>query len=178
VDDSSKAQLKTNSCALKCPFYFLAQLMFLADVQDKLASVFNAKILVNPNFFDNIAPVTKRDFLVRILTNLKRKYFQNRNFTQCLAIIEYLKVAKGASDSASEFRDAGLCFFALRRIGEATTSLDQYLLVSLLSGIPGRCFIRLSLVFVRYPRVLLCMFIIDRVPNAPSGGRAMLRWIM
>lgn len=152
--------------------------MFLADVQEKLASVFNAKILVNPNFFDNIAPVTKRDFLVRILTNLKRKYFQNRNFTQCLAIIEYLKIAKGASDGASEFRDAGLCLFALRRIGEATTSLDQYLLVSSLPGIPGRCSMCLSLVLIWRPRVLLCMFVIDTVADAPSRRRSRLGWIV
>ncbi|GAQ88507.1 hypothetical protein KFL_004340140 [Klebsormidium nitens] len=105
------------------------KLMFLADVQAKLRKIFFASITVYPDYFERKEPISKREFLVHILTTLKHDYLEKRNFVRCLAVIEYLKVARKGPEGASELRDAGVCLFSLRRIPEATSSLEQYLAI-------------------------------------------------
>lgn len=107
--------------------------MFLDDVQDKLRKLFFATVNVYRDYFERKDPITKREFLVHVLTTLKEHYLRSRNFVRCLAVIEYLKVTRKGKEGAAELRDAGVCFFSLRRIPEATSSLEQYLAVSLWS---------------------------------------------
>lgn len=106
------------------------EVCFLEDAADKLATIYGfqpGRIAINPAVVrDKAANAIKpRQFLARMLHNLKQIYQSKGQPENVLAIIQYLRAT--VPQLTAEIRDEGLCLYALERYPEAAESLQQYL---------------------------------------------------
>jgi len=74
---------------------------------------------------EHLRPVTKRQILARMLTNLKQIYLRARDFLKALQIIDLLLVI--SPGEAGEVRDRGLVLIQAGRLGGAVRELERYL---------------------------------------------------
>jgi regulator of sirC expression with transglutaminase-like and TPR domain len=72
-----------------------------------------------------LEPCTGRQFLARMLTNLKRSYVEQRSFPQALSVTELLMTVDPTTDA--ELRDRGLLAYHLDDFPGALRDLEQYL---------------------------------------------------
>lgn len=72
-----------------------------------------------------LTPVTNREFITRILRNLKGIYLQRQEFERALAMIDRVVVLQ--PDTLGERRDRGLVRYQLGRYQEAQDDLQSYL---------------------------------------------------
>ena len=103
------------------PFY-RGILLSQEECADRLSQLSNSNVAWDPSF---LTPVSNRQFITRILGNLKAIYFDSRDFQRALGISERL-VALEPSPSI-ELRDRGLVKYRLGRQQEAKDDLDAYL---------------------------------------------------
>jgi regulator of sirC expression with transglutaminase-like and TPR domain len=96
--------------------------LFLADCADRLQQVFGRPVPMQPQF---LAAVTPRQFLARMLTNLKMIYFNQGDLAKMLAAIERILLL--FPEAALELRDRGMLYFRLNRWVEARQDLEAYL---------------------------------------------------
>lgn len=99
------------------------EVMFPQDCQERLNQIYQQNITLQPEF---LAPVTKKQFLARILSNLKYIYLQQKQFEKAITSVErILLLFPGA---ALELRDRGLLSYQLGRFNQAAEDLQAYLL--------------------------------------------------
>jgi regulator of sirC expression with transglutaminase-like and TPR domain len=98
------------------------EVMFEADCQERLQQIFNAPVVLRPEFSE---AVDSRYVLMRILTNLKAIYLQQQDFPRTLAAIERILLL--FPDAPMEQRDRGLLYYQTGRWTEATQDLENYL---------------------------------------------------
>ena len=98
------------------------EVLFLADCADRLQQMYGRPVPMPPQF---LAAVTPRQFLARMLTNLKVIYFNQGNLTKTLAAIERILIL--FPEAPLELRDRGMLYFRLQRWVEARQDLETYL---------------------------------------------------
>jgi regulator of sirC expression with transglutaminase-like and TPR domain len=103
------------------PFH-QGEVLFPQDCQAKLEALYQQNVELRETFFDVIEP---RQFLVRLLTNLKHIYLNQGQLQECLAVSERLLLVN--PEAVGERRDRGLLYYQLGRWVEARQDFQDYL---------------------------------------------------
>lgn len=98
------------------------EVLFEQDCEELLSKVYQQPVKLQAGFLE---PVTNRQFLARILTNLKFIYLNQQQLKKSLAIIEWLLLL--FPNSANELRDRGLLLYQLGDKHKARQDLELYL---------------------------------------------------
>ncbi|WAL60677.1 SirB1 family protein [Thermocoleostomius sinensis] len=98
------------------------EVLFAEDCQERLKQLFGEPIALRPEFLE---AVDARYFLLRMLTNLKAIYLQQRDLTRLLAVIERMLLIHPNAPLAQ--RERGLLYYQLGRWTEAAQDLESYL---------------------------------------------------
>jgi regulator of sirC expression with transglutaminase-like and TPR domain len=100
------------------------EVLFLADCQERFQSLFGEQLPLRPEF---LAPVSNRQVLARILTNLKAIYLHLGELDPLLAAIDRILIL--FPEAPIELRDRGLLYFRCNRWVESQQDLERYLAV-------------------------------------------------
>jgi regulator of sirC expression with transglutaminase-like and TPR domain len=103
------------------PFH-QGEILFPEDCKNRLETIYQQRVELRPEFFEAIAP---RQFLVRMLNNLKHIYLDQGDLLQCLAACERILLVD--PDTVMEKRDRGVLYYQLGRWVEARQDLEDYL---------------------------------------------------
>jgi regulator of sirC expression with transglutaminase-like and TPR domain len=103
------------------PFH-QGEILFLQDCEDLLVKVFDRRVELRPEY---LAPVLPRQFLARLLTNLKVVYINQKNFEKSLAALDRLLML--FPDAALEHRDRGILHYHLQHFTQARQDFETYL---------------------------------------------------
>lgn len=98
------------------------EVLFAEDCRERLSQIYGSPVVLRPEFFQ---PVSPRQFLSRMLTNLKAVYLQQEDLPRALAAIERILLL--FPDAAQEQRDRGLLYYQMGRWTEARQDLENYL---------------------------------------------------
>lgn len=98
------------------------EVLFPQDCEARLQQIFAQSLELEPRFLE---PVSKRQFLARMLTNLKLIYIKNQDLEKALEIIDRLLLV--VPDAITEQRDRGLLSYQLGLISQAIADLKTYL---------------------------------------------------
>ncbi len=98
------------------------EILFPQDCQDRLNQMSGQSFEMQPQF---LAAVTSRQFLARMLTNLKATYLNRGEMEKVLAAIERILLL--FPNAAFELRDRGILYFRMNRWIEARQDLEAYL---------------------------------------------------
>ncbi|HEY9801399.1 MAG TPA: SirB1 family protein [Leptolyngbyaceae cyanobacterium] len=98
------------------------EVLFAQDCQDKLNQMFQQSVTLRPEF---LAKVSKRQFLARMLTNLKYIYLRKQEVEKSLSVVERILLL--FPEASSELRDRGLLYYQLGYYPQATNDLETYL---------------------------------------------------
>ncbi|BAZ08153.1 hypothetical protein NIES3974_48220 [Calothrix sp. NIES-3974] len=101
------------------------EILFPQDCQDKLNQIFNHQVQLQPEF---LATVNNRNFLARILMNLKSIYIHQEtpnHLEKALAVVERLLLL--FPQAILEIRDRGLLYYRLGQFHLAAKDLETYL---------------------------------------------------
>jgi len=98
-------------------------IMFAEDCQKRLKEIYGEPVELEEEF---LAPVTSRQFLVRMLTNLKIIYVNRQEWEKALAAVERILLL--FPDVPMELRDRGLIHYQLGHWTTAGEDLENYLL--------------------------------------------------
>lgn len=98
------------------------EILFPQDCKDRLAQLFGQSFELQPSFLQVVTP---RQFLARMLTNLKVIHLEQGNLEKSLAAIERILLL--FPDSAIDLRDRGILYYRLNRFTEARQDLEDYL---------------------------------------------------
>jgi regulator of sirC expression with transglutaminase-like and TPR domain len=102
--------------------YHQGEILFQQDCLDRLRQVYRQPVEMQDKFLESVTP---RQFLARMLTNLKLIYLDRNEIGACLAAIERILIL--FPDAPFELRDRGLIFFQVNRWIEARQDLENYL---------------------------------------------------
>lgn len=102
------------------PFH-QGEILFPEDCQLRLEQLYAKAVPMQPDFLD---PVSSRQILIRLLTNLKTIYLQHSDPIRCLGIIE--KILLLTPNAFLEWRDHGLLCYQLGRLPEAKYDLETF----------------------------------------------------
>jgi regulator of sirC expression with transglutaminase-like and TPR domain len=98
------------------------EVMFPQDCQERLSQIYQQSVILQPEY---LTVVSKRQFLARMLTNLKYIYLQQQELEKTLAVVErILLLYPGVS---LELRDRGLLYYQLGYFTQAVEDLQSYL---------------------------------------------------
>ncbi len=98
------------------------EVMFATDCQERLTQIYQRPVALQAEF---LAPVTNKQFLMRMLTNLKYIYLNRQELEKALAAVErILLLFPGVM---VEIRDRGLLSYQLGRFSQAITDFETYL---------------------------------------------------
>lgn len=89
--------------------------------RERIRSMAGGKIRFHAQWFE---PVSRKNFLIRMLTNLKHIYLRNEQHQYALAVCDRLVLL--APTSAFERRDRGVVHLQLRHYGQALRDLKAY----------------------------------------------------
>ncbi len=98
------------------------EVMFPEDCQEKLTKIYQQSVTLQPEF---LAPVTKKQFLMRMLTNLKYIYLNQQELEKALSAVERILLL--FPEVAVEIRDRGLLSYQIGRFSQAIRDLETYL---------------------------------------------------
>lgn len=99
------------------------EVMFAQDCQERLSQIYQQNVILQPEF---LAPVTKKQFLARMLTNLKYIYLKQQQLEKALFCVERILLL--FPSAALELRDRGLLSYQIGRFNQAADDLQAYLL--------------------------------------------------
>lgn len=98
------------------------EVMFADDCQERLMQVYGQPVTMQPEF---LAAVSNRQFLARMLSNLKFIYLNGQNLEKSLAAVERILLL--FPDSPTEIRDRGLIYYQIGRWVAAVNDFETYL---------------------------------------------------
>ena len=98
------------------------EILFPEDCQGRLSQIYGQPMDLPPAF---IAPVSRRQFLGRMLGNLKAIYLQQQDALRVLSAIERILLL--FPDALGERRDRGILYYQLGRWIDARHDLKYYL---------------------------------------------------
>lgn len=99
------------------------EVMFPQDCQERLSQIYQQNVTLQPEL---LAPVSKKQFLARMLTNLKYIYLKQQELEKALAAVERILLL--FPSATLETRDRGLLSYQLGRFHQASIDLQAYLL--------------------------------------------------
>lgn len=97
-------------------------ILFPEDCEARLAQIYNQPVKMQPHF---LAPVSNREFLMRMLGNLKAIYLNQGENLKAIAAIEYMLLL--FPEAIIERRDRGILYYQLGLWSEARQDLEIYL---------------------------------------------------
>jgi regulator of sirC expression with transglutaminase-like and TPR domain len=100
------------------------EILFPQDCETRLAQMFDGQLAMRSQFLE---PVTHRQFLARMLTNLKAVYTSMGDVEAALSMIERILIL--FPEAPIELRDRGFILFKLNRWVEAQQDLQSYLAI-------------------------------------------------
>jgi regulator of sirC expression with transglutaminase-like and TPR domain len=103
------------------PFH-RGEILFEQDCHDRFQQMFGDSARLEPQHLEHITPAT---FLVRLLTNLKMIYLQQRNVPKALDAINRILLIH--PEAVAEWRDRGLINYQQGRLDAALLDLERYL---------------------------------------------------
>jgi len=103
------------------PFH-QGEILFSQDCQDLLSRAYGQPVKLHTAFLQSIKP---RQFLARMLTNLKMIYLNQGNLEKTVAAVERILLL--FPETAIELRDRGILYYRLNRFTEARQDLEDYL---------------------------------------------------
>ena len=106
------------------PFH-QGEILFPQDCRERLTQVYGHPVALKPAFLE---AVSNRQFLARMLTNLKVIYGNRGKLNQTLAAIDRLLLL--FPNMPLELRDRGIVYYHLARHAEAQRDLERYLNLS------------------------------------------------
>lgn len=92
------------------------------ELGDLLHEIYGGKVGFQPEF---LSPVSKRQILKRMLSNLKAIYLHQGDLLKRLSVVDRLVILE--PDSAQEIRDRGLLYLKLECFSQALEDLEAYL---------------------------------------------------
>jgi regulator of sirC expression with transglutaminase-like and TPR domain len=98
------------------------EVMFIQDCQERLTQLYQQSVILKPEF---LPTVTNRQFLLRMLTNLKIIYLKYKELEKALAAVERILLL--FPGEILELRDRGLICYQLGRYPQAINDLEIYL---------------------------------------------------
>ena len=98
------------------------EILFPEDCRGRLSQIYGQPMELQSAF---LAPVSHRQFLGRMLGNLKAIYLQQRDALRVLGAIERILLL--FPDAPLERRDRGILYYQLGRLAEARHDLELYL---------------------------------------------------
>ena len=101
---------------------FNADVIDEEDCQHRLDEIYGGQV---PLSKEHLLSVSKREILVRLLTNLKAIYVQAQLYRQALACVERILIL--APYALGERRDRGILLAQLDRLSEAVSDVQKYL---------------------------------------------------
>ncbi|HEY9747461.1 MAG TPA: SirB1 family protein [Allocoleopsis sp.] len=102
--------------------YHRGETLFAEDCQNRLNQIYGQSVELQPAF---LAPISPRQFLARMLTNLKMIYLNRDQAQKSLAAIERILLL--FPDASLELRDRGILHYHLGALSEAYRDLETYL---------------------------------------------------
>lgn len=103
------------------PFH-QGEILFAEDCQNRLSQIFGRSIEIQPEF---VAPVAPRQFLGRMLGNLRAIYLSRGELSKALGVIDRILLL--FPDSPDNRRDRGVLYYHLGQWIEAQRELEAYL---------------------------------------------------
>ena len=100
------------------------EILFAADCQTRLDETYHQQVQLDPSW---LAPVDRKQILVRMLNNLKFIYLHRREIDKALSTMS--AILKIFPNKTAEIRDRGLLYYQLNRWDEAILDLEYYLKV-------------------------------------------------
>jgi regulator of sirC expression with transglutaminase-like and TPR domain len=101
------------------------EILFPEDCETRLQQVYQQPVKLDPAF---LAPISNRQILVRMLTNLKFIYVNQNYYEKALQVINSLLIL--LPDSETELRDRGLLYYQMGDGEHAIVDLETYLKLS------------------------------------------------
>ncbi|MFN6516753.1 MAG: SirB1 family protein [Nostoc sp. CreGUA01] len=98
------------------------EIIFAEDCQERLSQLYQQPVTLQPEF---LAVVTHRQFLARMLTNLKFIYLKQQELEKTLGAVERILLL--FPDLTLELRDRGLIYYQLGYYPQAINDLQTYL---------------------------------------------------
>lgn len=98
------------------------EVLFAEDCEERLTQIFGQPVTLQPRF---VQAVTPRQFLARMLTNLKLIYLKQEELEKALAAVERILLL--FPEVAMELRDRGLIYYQLGRWALAGDDFETYL---------------------------------------------------
>lgn len=98
------------------------EVLFPQDCQERLTQIYNRPMTLQPQFLETVNP---RQFLARMLTNLKLIYLSNEEPKKALAAVERILLL--FPEAPLEVRDRGLVYYQLGRWTAAINDFETYL---------------------------------------------------
>jgi regulator of sirC expression with transglutaminase-like and TPR domain len=98
------------------------EILFPQDCELRLSQIYQQPVKLQA---EHLPTVTKTQFLMRLLSNLKHIYLNRQELEQALAAVERILLL--APDSIIDIRDRGLLSYQIGRFTQATQDLETYL---------------------------------------------------
>ena len=98
------------------------EILFEQDCQAKLQELYQQPMVLEPHF---LAPVSNRQILTRVLTNLKFIYLNRHEYRKMLHVIDFILLL--LPNHPLELRDRGLLYYQLENWQQASEDLRLYL---------------------------------------------------
>lgn len=98
------------------------EILFPEDCKNRLSQIYGQPVELQPAF---LAPVSRRQILARMLSNLKAIYLNQGDRIRALAAIERILLL--FPDAAGERRDRGILYYQFGRWQESRQDLEMYL---------------------------------------------------
>ncbi|MDZ8188907.1 MAG: SirB1 family protein [Nostoc sp. ChiSLP02] len=98
------------------------EIIFPEDCQERLSQLYQQPVTLQPEF---LAVVSNRQFLARMLTNLKFIYLKQQELEKTLGAVERILLL--FPDLTLELRDRGLIYYQLGHYPQAVQDLQTYL---------------------------------------------------
>ncbi len=103
------------------PFH-QGEVLFEQDCRDRFQQTFGDGAKLNPT---HLSPISPTAFVVRILTNLKMIYLQQRNVPKAMDAINRILLIY--PEAVGEWRDRGLIHYQQGQLDKALLDLERYL---------------------------------------------------
>jgi regulator of sirC expression with transglutaminase-like and TPR domain len=100
------------------------EVLFPEDCRERLTEIYGRPVNLKPEFLQTVTP---RQFLLRMLSNLKAIYFNRGDFPRAITILD--RILLTAPDAPLEFRDRGILHFRLNHWQQARQDLETYLAI-------------------------------------------------
>ncbi|WP_009631682.1 SirB1 family protein [Synechocystis sp. PCC 7509] len=98
------------------------EVLFLEDCQERIMKVYGQPVVMQPEFF---ATISNRQFLARMLSNLKLIYLNSQQLEKALAAVE--RILMLFPSAIVEIRDRGLIYYQIGSWISAVKDFETYL---------------------------------------------------